>query len=183
MLRLIRKVYYTMLEYKKKKYLEYLVKKGFKIGKNVVIMDGFFLDPTHCFLISIGDNCVLAPNVRLIAHDASMKQHLGYTRVGKVRIEANCFIGDSIIILPGVTIGKGAIVGAGSVVTKDIPPESVATGNPCRVVCSRKDFLQKHEQVIVSRKAPFAELKQDQLTTSQKAETSKFLDSGTGYVR
>lgn len=87
---------------------------GLKIGNNVAIMDGFFLEATHCFPISIGYNCVLAPNVRLIANDASMKQHLCYTRVGKVKIEANCFIGDSVIILSEVTIGKGAIVGAGS---------------------------------------------------------------------
>lgn len=156
---------------------------GLKIGNNVDIMDRFFLDPTHCFLISIGDNCVLAPNVRLIAHNASMKQHLGYTRLGKVRIEADCFIGDSVMILAGVTIGKGAIVGAGFVVIKDLPPETVATGNPCRVVCSRKNFLQKHDQYIVSKKTPFSELGQDQLNISQKNKISKFLDNGTGYLR
>lgn len=183
MLNLIRKFYYPLIEYKRKKYLDSLVRMGLKIGNNVDIMDGFFLDPTHCYLISIGDNCVLAPNVRLIAHDASMKQHLGYTRLGKVKIEADCFIGDSVIILPGVTIGKGAIVGAGSLVTKDISPETVAAGNPCRVVCSRKNFLQKYDQHIVSSKTPFSELEQDQLTISQKNEVSKFLDNGTGYTR
>jgi len=112
-----------------------------------------------------------------------MKQLLGYTRVGKVRIEANYFIGDSVIILPVVTIGKGAVVGAGSVVTKDIPPESVASGNSCSVIGSRKKFLQNHDQRIVSRKTPFAEEEQHQLTNSQKDEIIKFLDSGTGYVR
>ncbi len=183
MLNLIRKYYYRILKYKQKKYLDSLVQSGLKIGNNVDIMDGFFLDPTHCYLISIGDNCVLAPNVSLIAHDASMKQYLGYTRLGKISIEADCFIGNSVIILPEITIGKGAIVGAGSLVTKDIPSETVATGNPCRVVCTRKNFLQKHDKHIVSNKTPFSELEQEQLTMSQKNEISKFLDNSTGYVR
>lgn len=159
------------------------MEEGLKLGNNIFIMNGVFFDPTHCFLITVGDNCVLAPNVRLIAHDASMKQFLGYTKVGKIRIEENCFIGDSVIILPGVTVGKGSVVGAGSVVTKDIPPESVATGNLCRVIGSTKEYLYKHEQNIVLRKAPFAEQEQQQLTISQKNEIIKFLDSGPGYVR
>ncbi len=183
MLKLIRKIYYRILKYKKKKYLESLIQSGLKIGNNVDIMDGFFLDPTHCYLIRIGDNCVLAPNVRLIAHDASMKQNLGYTRVGKIRIEPGCFIGDSVIILPGITIGKGTIVGAGSIVTKDIPPASIASGNPCRVICNRNEFFQKHDQGIALHKIPFAELEQDKLTASQQGEILKFLDSGAGYVR
>ena len=49
------------------------MQKGLKIGKNVEIIDTFFFDPSHCFLISIGDNCTICPNVRLIAHDASTK--------------------------------------------------------------------------------------------------------------
>ena len=183
MLKRIRTIYYLFLEYKNKKYLHSLKRDGLKIGKNVTLMDGFFIDPTHCFLISIGDHCVLAPNVRLIAHDASMKQILNYTKVGKIQIEENCFIGDSVIILPGVTIGKGSVVGAGSVVTKDIPPGNIAAGNPCKVICLRKECIKKYEQCIISRKAPFADHEQHQLTSHQKDKMRMFLDSGTGYVR
>lgn len=183
MFKQIRNIYQHFLKYKKKQYLNSLVTYGLKMGHNVTIMDGFFIDPTHCFLISIGDYCVLAPNVRLIAHDASMKQILGYTKVGKVTIEANCFLGDSVIVTPGVTIGQGSIVGAGSVVTHDIPAETISVGNPCTVISKRNVFLQKHEKEIVSRIAPFANLEQLKLTNSQKSELCKFLDSGMGYIK
>ena len=108
--------------------------KGLKLGKGVEIIDTFFFDPSHCYLISIGDNCTICPGVRLIAHDASTKKFLGYTKLGKIDIKENCFIGDSTIILPGVTIGPNSIIGAGSVVTKNIPPNVVAAGNPARVL-------------------------------------------------
>ena len=58
-----------------------------------------------------------------------------------VVIEDNCWIGGGVIILPGVTIGKGSVIGAGSVVTKNIPENSVAVGNPCRVI--RKCNIKK----------------------------------------
>jgi len=183
MLKTIKRFYYLMLDRKKKMYLESLVKNGLKMGENVAIMDGFFLDPTHCFLISIGNNCIFAPNVRLIAHDASMKRSLGYTKVGKVTIEADCFIGDSVIVLPGVTIGQGSVVGAGSVVTSNIPPESVATGNPCRVVDKKDAFLQKHEANIRLDNTPFAQLEQHRLTFHQKERMRQYLDSKKGYVK
>ncbi|MCI5140478.1 MAG: acyltransferase [Candidatus Electrothrix sp. ATG1] len=183
MLEQIKNVYHHLLAYKKKQYLDSLVGNGLTMGNNVTIMDGCFFDPTHCYLIYIGENCTLAPNVRLIAHDASMKNILGYTRVGKIIIEENCFIGDSVIILPGVTIGNGSVVGAGSVVIKDIPSESVAAGNPCRVLCHRNEYIDKHKKHMVGRKTPYAEEEQSQLDENQKGEIKSFLDSGTGYIR
>lgn len=183
MLKQIINIYHHLLEYKKKRYLDSLIRNGLKIGNNVAIMEGFFFDPTHCYLISIGDNCTLAPNVRLIAHDASMKNIIGYTKIGKIIIEENCFIGDSVIILPGVKIGNGSVVGAGSLVIKDIPPESVAAGNPCRVICHRNESIKQHEKYLVARKTPFAEQDQRQLESGEKDEISSFLDSGVGYIR
>lgn len=53
---------------------------------------------------------------------------------GKITIGDDCWIGGNVIILPGITIGRGTTIGAGSVVTKDIPEECVAVGNPCRVI-------------------------------------------------
>jgi len=141
---------------KRKKYLENLIESGLKLGKNVEIIDTFFFDPSHCFLISIGDNCTICPNVRLIAHDASTKKHLGYTKIGKITIMENCFIGDSTIILPGVTIGPNSIVGAGSVVAASIPSNVVSAGNPARVLCSLQDYLNK-VKAIRSNKRVFNE--------------------------
>ncbi len=136
------KKYYGLLRKKKDSYIKKLIERGLVLGENVSIIDTFFFDPSHCFLISIGDNCTIAPGVRLIAHDASTKQFLGYTKIGKINIGENCFIGDSVIILPCVTIGSGSIIGAGSVVTKDIPPGMVAAGNPAKVICSIDDYLE-----------------------------------------
>lgn len=133
-------------EYRKRRHLAGLVQRGLRLGRNVQIEGDVFLDPSHCFLISIGDNCVLAPNVAIVAHDASMYSYLGVTKIQTVSIKENSFVGESVCILPGVTIGPNAVVGARSVVTKDIPPHSVAAGNPARVLCGLDEFLSRHRQ-------------------------------------
>jgi maltose O-acetyltransferase len=130
-------------QYKRKKYIDSLKSRGLKLGKNILIADTFFFDPSHCYLISIGDNCYICPNVRLVAHDASTKLFLNYTKFGKIDIKENCFIGDSTIVLPNVTIGPNSIVGAGSIVTKTIPPGVVAAGNPARVICTLDEYVSK----------------------------------------
>ncbi len=132
-----------VVQTKRKRYLNRLVRRGLSLGKNVTIVDTFFFDPSHCFLISIGDNCTICPNVRLIAHDASIKKFLGYSKIGLISIKENCFIGDSTVILPGVTVGPNSIVGAGSVVTKSIAPNSVAAGNPAKTLFSIHDYLER----------------------------------------
>jgi maltose O-acetyltransferase len=148
--------YHALLAEKKQNYINNLIKNGLTLGRNVEIIDEFFFDPSHCFLISIGDNCTICPNVRLIAHDASTKNFLGYTKIGKIDIRERCFIGDSVIVLPNVTIGPNAIVGAGSVVTRDIPPNSVATGNPAKVIVTLDEYLEKI-QTLSAIKGVFGE--------------------------
>jgi maltose O-acetyltransferase len=71
----------------------------------------------------------------LTSHKAKRK-YIGNTPIKAVIIEDNVWIGARVIILPGVTIGKGSTIGAGAVVSKNIPPYSVAVGNPARVVKS-----------------------------------------------
>lgn len=144
---IIKTVYLKFLGKKRDRYIKGLISKGLKLGRNVEIIDSFFFDPSHCFLISIGDNCTICPNVRLIAHDASSKKHLDYTKIGKIDIRENCFIGDSTIVLPGVRIGPNVIIGAGSVVTKDIPPGIVAAGNPAREIESLERYLRKIDEI------------------------------------
>lgn len=96
-------------------------------------------------MITIGDNTTLT-DVKVLAHDASTNKQLGYTKMGKVTIGSNCFIGAKSLILPVVTIGDNVIIGAGSVVTKDIPQNSVAVGNPCHVVKSYDDYVASKEK-------------------------------------
>ncbi|MDW3038824.1 MULTISPECIES: DapH/DapD/GlmU-related protein [Bacillus cereus group] len=127
------------------KTVEELVKHGLVLGKNVSIQKDVSFDYGHCWLISIGDNCTLAPRVHILAHDASTIRHIGYAKIGRVTIGENTFIGAGTIILPGVTIGENVIIGAGSVVSKDIPDNTVAVGNPATMVSSTSAYLEKHK--------------------------------------
>jgi len=87
--------------------------------------------------IIIGDRVMIGPQVVIATaghpvHPALRAQALQYNL--PVTVEADVWIGAGAILLPGVTIGHGSVIGAGSVVTKDIPADSVAVGNPCRVL-------------------------------------------------
>lgn len=128
-------------KFKRKSYLNGLIKKGLKIGSNSHIVDECFLDSAHCHLIEIKNNCTIAPKVAFIAHDASTNKLLKFSRAGKITVESDCFVGYGAIILPGVTIGAKSIVAAGSMVTKDVPENSVVAGNPARIISSTDAFL------------------------------------------
>lgn len=123
--------------------LEYLIGSGLEIGKAFSYGRNCFFDPSFCFLISIGDNVTFSTRVHVLAHDASLKRILGYSKVGKVSIGNNVFIGANTTILPGISIGDFAIVGAGSVVTKSIPAYEVWAGNPARKICSVGEYKEK----------------------------------------
>ncbi len=87
--------------------------------------------------IYVGDNTMLAPNVVLATAAHPILPQLrsqGYQYNLPVKIGKNCWLGAGVIVLPGVTIGDNSVIGAGSVVTKDIPANVVAVGNPCRVL-------------------------------------------------
>lgn len=116
-------------------------RQGIRIGENTHILNSK-LDPTHPFLIEIGDNCTLT-NCTVLAHDASTKKMIGYSKVGEVIIGNNVFIGHGSIILCGVHIGNNVIVGAGSVVTKDVEDNVVVGGNPARIICKYEDYVEK----------------------------------------
>lgn len=143
MISLIRKFVSEIESRKRQSYINKLQQKGLCLGNNVQFAGEIFLDPSHCMLIEIGSDCTFAPRVKLIAHDASTKLFLGYTRLAPIKIGNKCFLGESVIVLPGVSIGEHSIIGAGAVVTKDIKAGSVAAGNPAKVICSTDEYLQK----------------------------------------
>jgi maltose O-acetyltransferase len=130
---------------------ERLVRQGLTLGQRVYIAPGTVIDPRHCWLVSIGDDSVLGPRVHILAHDASTKPHLGYTKIGEVDIGRRVFIGAMAVILPDVRIGDGAIVGAGSVVREDVPAGTVVFGNPAEVICSTDVYLERHRQRMERR--------------------------------
>lgn len=110
-------------------------------GSHIEIGEGFYAN-TGCVMldvgrITIGDNVLFGPNVSLYTaghpiHPESRKS--GYEYGISIKIGDNVWIGGSCVILPGVTIGNNVVIGAGSVVTKDIPDNVCAAGNPCRVI-------------------------------------------------
>lgn len=171
-----------LLKRKWEAYVFGLQQKGLKLGSNVQFAEDIFLDAAHCFLISIGNNVTFAPGVKLIAHDASTKKYLGFTRIGLIRIHDNCFIGNSVIVLPGVSIGPDSIVGAGSVVTRDIPAGSVAVGNPARVVCSLSDYKDKRQKQAQAKGVFGTEYLIENLTPERRQEVVKALESECGFI-
>lgn len=120
-----------------------LKKRGMKVGNNFLCMNGVWIDPGHCWLISFGDNVTLAPRVTVLAHDASPQAFLRVTKIGNVTVGNNVFIGAGSIILPGVTIGDNVVIGAGAVVCKDIPNDTVAAGNPAKPVMTIAEYIAR----------------------------------------
>ncbi len=104
-------------------------------GKNVYVNFHLTLvDDTHIY---IGDNTMIAPNVTLATAGHPILPTLrkkGLQFNMPVHIGRNCWLGAGVLVMPGVTIGDNTVIGAGSVVTKDIPANVVAVGSPCRVL-------------------------------------------------
>ena len=162
---------------------EKLISMGMKVGKNFGRLNGVILDPSHCWLIEIGDDVTLAPRVHILCHDASTKTFMNYTKIGNVTIGNRVFIGAESVILPGVTIGDDVVIGANSTVTHDIPTNSVAVGSPARVICTLEEYIQKEKERMKS--APVYDeaytLRKDvsmELRLKQKEE----LDGKIGYI-
>jgi maltose O-acetyltransferase len=106
------------------------------------------IDPGFAWAVEIGRDATLSANVRVIAHDSAMFRATGYTLVRPVKIGVMAYIGAGATILPGAVVGDGAIVGAGSVVTGEIPADTVAVGNPARVIGDIGEFLDRHRRAM-----------------------------------
>ena len=114
---------------------------GCRVGKGCFIGDNVRIDAGHSDMITIEDGVSIAGGTRLLCHQRDFRHYyvgsdymkLGYT-IKPIVLKQGCLIGMESFVLPGVTVGEGAIVGAGSLVTKDIPAWTVATGRPAKVV-------------------------------------------------
>lgn len=104
------------------------------VGANAYISRYAYIDWNHAAHIVIEDHAVLAPRCAILAHDSSSAMSTGLTWVAPVHLKRYCYIGYGAIVLPGVTVGERAVVGAGSVVTSDVPDGAVVAGAPARVV-------------------------------------------------
>ena len=114
---------------------------GAKVGKNVFIGYEVMMDNSHPELIELEDHVHIANRCTLLCHQRDLTNYkvgddyakLPYTK-SKIILKKGCLIGMNTMLMPGVTVGEGAIVGAFSLVTKDIPPWTIATGRPAKVI-------------------------------------------------
>lgn len=149
LLHFVQKLYYTSNE---QRYIKYLRSGGVKVGKNVRFRypRHTLIDVSRPALVTIGDDVDINNHFQIMAHDwvnhvFMNKFHDFINATGKVTIGNNIYFGTNVIVLMGVTIGDNCIIGAGSIVTHDIPSNTVAAGNPCRVICSIEDFYRKRK--------------------------------------
>lgn len=162
---------------------EHLIEMGLVVGKNFNRMHDVILDPSHCWLIQIGDNVTMAPRVHVLAHDASTKVFLDYTKIGRVNIGNNVFIGAETVILPNVKIGDNVVIGANSTVSKDIPSGSVYAGSPAKFICTIDEFLKKNQDCL-SSKPKFEDeyTLREGINSTKKQEMINALKETFGYV-
>ncbi len=130
-------------------YINWLKNRGIEIGSGTYIYPkNALIDVSRPSLVSIGKDCYINQHFTLLTHDWVAKVFLGTQRQfinssGRVIIGNNVSFGQNVMVLKGVSIGDNCFIGAGSIVTKDIPANSVAVGAPCRVVMTLEDYYQK----------------------------------------
>ncbi len=162
--------------------IEWMRQCGAVIGENVDLYD-FKCNPKDAPLLTIGDNVTIV-NTQVLTHDASPRKFVGNNcnRIGRVVIGSNVFIGVQSIILPNVHIGNNVIVGAGSVVTKDIPDNSVAVGNPARVICTCEEYICKHQKRMENPENVFWDLRREDLTQEEREKLNFEIDGRIVYM-
>lgn len=135
--------YYRKIFWSNEKYARF---RGVKIGQGCIISipaSGFGTEP---YLIELGEGVRVTKNVKFFNHGGSRvfrKKYPDLDYFGKIKVGDNVYVGDSTIILPGVTIGDNVLIGAGSVITKSVPSNSVVGGNPAKVIRSLHELEEK----------------------------------------
>jgi maltose O-acetyltransferase len=134
-------------------YRRVLIRNGVIVhGKPLWIAADVYFDASFPGAITIGDRVGISGEVKLLTHDFSMDRiaEMKFGRSdkeivhrGPITIGDYAVVGMASIVLPGVSIGRGAMVGAGSVVTKDVPDETVVGGNPAKVICTTDEWWEK----------------------------------------
>lgn len=161
---LIKKIikYYYRHYGSKDRYARYI---GVNLGKNNDIQDND-LWSSEPYLITIGDNNQFVLGARIFTHGGGRvlrTMEPDYDSFGKVVIGNGVYIGNSSLIMPGVTIGDGVLVAAGSVVTKSVPSNVVVAGNPAKIICTIDEFYEKNKKYNVHTKQMSNDKKRDKL--------------------
>lgn len=146
---------------------------GVKIGKHCLIDTRYW--PSEPYLVSVGDHVQITHCVSIHTHgggQAIRQQHPDFDVFGKVVIEDWAYIGAFSQIMPGVTIGEGALVAAGSVVTKSVASHTVVGGNPARYICTTEEYYEKNKQFDVRTKG---KNKAEKMAVLLELEEDKFV--------
>lgn len=127
---------------------------------HINIKKGIMCDPgdsPNCFIsstsgIEFGNNVEIAPGCKIISSNHNFENYSKLTITKPIKIGSNVWIGANSVILPEVEIGNNVIIGAGSVVTKSIPSNSIAVGNPCKVIKAKEEYQQDLTKIVFNRK-------------------------------
>lgn len=122
---------------------------GCKVGKDVFIGDHVRIDSGHADMIFLEDHVHVAGGCRLLCHQRNLSNYcvgddyakLGY-KIAPIHLKKGCLVGMESFVMPGVTVGEGAIVGAGSLIAHDIPDWTIAVGRPAKVVKKIPDRVE-----------------------------------------
>ena len=117
----------------------YRVFLGLKVGEHTSFALMVMLDVMFPEKISVGRNTVIGYNTTILAHEYLIKEY----RLGPVVIGSEVMIGANSTIMPGITIGDGAIVSAGTLVHKDVPPGAFVGGNPMRIIYTKEELAER----------------------------------------
>lgn len=138
-------------------------RKGIKIGKGTIIFDTskIQIDITRPELLEIGENVLLHRGTIIMTHDYASRCFVNkyndfIPSHGKIKIGNNVWFGQNVTILKGVTVGDNVIIGAGSIVSKSIPSNSVAAGIPAKVICSFEEYYAKRHSKYVDECIEYA---------------------------
>ena len=134
---------------------------GVKVGEHTAISPETHF-PGEPYLITIGSHVQVTRSVSMYTHGGGnvvRRQIPDFDCFGKIVIEDWAYIGSESLIMPGVTIGEGALVAAGSVVTKSVPPGMVVGGNPAKVICSVENYIERNKQYNVKTKGSGPKMK------------------------
>lgn len=169
------------------RYIKFLRSKGIKIGNNCIVFDpkSASIDFSRPSLLEIGDKVFLHKGITIMTHDFASyvfinKYNEFIPSHGKIKIGNNVWFGCNCTVLKGVTIGNNCIIGTGSVVTRNIPDNSVAIGSPAKVICSIDEYFEKRKREYKQEAIEFAKSIRERYQRSPRIED--FYDDFPAFV-
>lgn len=165
--------------------IDVLKEKGLIIGEHTIVHSTNCFDAIYPWLIEVGDYCLISTDVKVIAHDSSTNRIGGVSKVGRVTIGDHVYLGQGVTILCNVKIGDNVVVGAKSLVSRDLPSGGVYAGNPARFICSIEEFEQKHIhnlKIAPTFDKPWRYWR-DSATMKERLEMKEALKDTYGYVK